>query len=146
MSKLFDFRQELATAIAAQDIGFTADNIILKRQGDIWNDIATAINASKDGVVLHIGIARGNSTEENSLEMDVTLPVTLIALPQLVDGARPEEDLWEALVNFLHDFRFANDAYAYRLRFQSFEDLDIAADDGTEYLGRQTNFIKHLSI
>lgn len=146
MSKLFDFRQELATMIATADIGFNEDNIIIKRQGDLWNDIATGINASKDGVVLHIGIARGTSTEENSLEMDVTLPVTIIALPQLVDGARPEEDIWETLVNLLHDYRFTNEAYAYRLRFQSFEDLEIEADGGTEYLGRQTNFIKHLSI
>ena len=146
MSKLFAFRQELATMIAAANIGFTEDNIIIKRQGDLWNDVATGINASKDGVVLHIGIARGTSTEEDSLEMDVTLPVTLIALPQLVDGARPEEDLWEALVMLMHDYRFENKPFSYRMKFQSFEDLEMQADDGTEYLGRQTEFKTHLSL
>jgi hypothetical protein len=146
MSKLFDFRQELATMIAAADIGFTAANIIIKRQGDLYNDIATSIAASKDGVVLHIGIASGTSTEEDSLEMDVVLPVTIIALPQLTDGARPEEELWEALVMLLHDYRFANKPFSYRLKFQSFEDLEIGADDGTEYLGRRTDFKTHLSL
>lgn len=146
MSKLYDFRQELATAIAAEDLGFTSDNIILKRQTDLWNDIATAINTSDNGVVLHIGVASGKSTEENSLEMEVTVPITIIALPELIEGATPEEDIWEALVTFLHDFRFTLSAYAYRLRFESFEDIEIDADGGTQYLGRQTIFAKHLSI
>lgn len=146
MSKLFESRQELATAIAAADIGFNADNIIIKRQGDLWNDIATSISASKDGVVLHIGTASGSSTEEDGLEMDIILPITIIATTQLVDGARPEEELWEDLMTFLHDYRFANKPFAYRLKFQSFEDLEIEADDGTEYLGRRTNFKTHLSL
>lgn len=144
MSRLYAFRQEIADAVIAADLGFTGDSIILKRQTDLWNDIATAMQLSADGVVLHIGVASGRSTDDSSLEMEVTVPITIIALPQLIDGARPEEDIWEALVDFLHDFRFTGKSYNYRLRFTSFEDLEIDADGGTQYLGRQTIFTKTL--
>lgn len=146
MSKLYDLREEIASAIAASEMPFEQDDIIIKRVGDLWNNIASAIHASKFGVVLHIGVARGVSTEDNGLEMNVTVPITLISLPQLTEGSHPEEDLWEELVTFLHDFRFSGRSYQNRLRFQSFEDLEIEADDGTPYHGRQTEFLTYFSL
>ncbi len=147
MSKLYDMRAALKAAIIAADIGWVDATIIIKRQGSYWNDVATAISSAKHGAVLHIGVAAGEATEEESLEMDLTIPVTIICKPQVLKSARPEEDLWEDLVVFLHGRRLADaDHYAYRLRFKSVTDLDIDAGGGTAYLGRQTIFKRLLSL
>ncbi len=146
MSKLYDMREALAASIIAADIGWTADTILLKRQTDLWNDVATAIAGSASGAVLHIGVAEGTTTEEDELEMEVTVPLTILCLPQVEEGATPEEDLWEALVSHVHDLRLGVEHHAYRFRLKSFSDLEIEADGGTGYLRRQTVFVKKLSI
>jgi hypothetical protein len=146
MSKLYDIRQALADSIAEAGI-VPADAIVIKRQTDLWNDVALAVNASQDSICLHIGIAAGDATEPDELEMEVTVPLTLIVPPSIVDGATPEEDVWEALVKHVHDLRLnESDHYAYRFRFKSFADQTIEADDGTAYLGRQTVFAYKLSL
>lgn len=145
--KLYDMRDALGDSIIAAAIGWTADTILIKRQTDLWNDVATAIQCSKNGAVLHIGVAEGAATEEAGLEMDVTLALTILCLPQLTDGAIPEETLWEDLVKHVHDLRLVStDPYAYRFRFKSFSDIEIDSDRGTAYLGRQTVFIRKLSL
>lgn len=146
MSQLYDIRAALAASIIAADIGWEEGDIILRRQTDLWNDVATAIQTSKNGAVLHIGIADGESTEDDELEMNVTVPVTILCLPQVMADATPEEDLWEDLVRHIHDLRLGNDHVAYRFRFRSFSDLEIEADGGTGYLGRQTIFQRKLSL
>ena len=146
MSKLYDFRSDLAAAIVAADIGWTADTIIILRQGDLWNAVATAIETSANGAVLHIGIAEGTASEEAGLELDISVPLTILCLPQVEEDAKPEEDLWEALVQFVHGLQLNGEPYAYRLRCKSFSDIEVKTDGGTGYLGRQTNFTKHLSI
>jgi len=146
MSKLYDLRADLAASIIAANIGFSADNIILKRQTDLWNDVATALAGLGNGLVLHIGIAEGASTEPDSLEMELTIPLTILCLPQVAEDATPEEDVWQALVEHVHGLRMAGDPYAWRFRFKSFSDLEIQADHGTGYLGRQTTFNKRLSL
>ena len=146
MSKLYDFRSDLAAAIVAADIGWTADTIIILRQGDLWNAVATAINGSGNGAVLHIGIAEGKASEEAGLEMDITVPLTILCLPQVEPDAKPEEDLWEALVKFVHDLRLNGEPWAYRFKIKSFSDIEVQTDGGTGYLGRQTSFTKHLSL
>ena len=145
--KLYDMRDALGDSIIAAAIGWTADSVIIKRQTDLWNDVATAIQCSKNGAVLHIGTADGKVTEDTGLEMDLTLSLTILCLPQVLDGAIPEETLWEDLVKHVHDLRLAaTDPYAYRFRFQSFSDIEIEADHGTAYLGRQSVFIRRLSL
>lgn len=146
MSQLFDMRSALADSIVQANIGWKECDIILKRQTDLWNDVATALAASNTGSVLHIGVAEGDSTEDDGLEMNVTVPLTILCPPQLADGATPEEDLWEALVKHVHDLRLGSDPFAYRFRFKSFSDVEIEADGGTGYLGRQTVFQRKLSL
>jgi hypothetical protein len=146
MSKLYDMREALAQSIIAADIGWTEATIILKRQTDLWNDVATAITMTKDGAVLHIGVAEGDAQGEDDLEMEVTVPLTILCLPQCTADATPEEDLWEALVKHVHDLRLGTEHHAYRFRFKSFSDLEIEADGGTGYLGRQTVFVRKISL
>jgi hypothetical protein len=146
VSKLYDLREALAASIVTADIGWAAGDIILRRQTDLWNDVATAIAGSKNGAVLHIGVAEGDSTEEDGLEMNVTVPLTILCLPQVLQDAAPEEDLWEALVKHVHDLRLSADSFYYRFRFKSFSDVEIEADGGTGYLGRQTVFQRKLSL
>jgi hypothetical protein len=146
VSTLYDMREALAASIVAAEIGWAAEDIILRRQTDLWNDVATAISSSRHGAVLHIGIAEGASTEDGELEMEVTVPLTILCLPQVMADATPEEDLWEALVTHIHDLRLGQDPWQYRFKFRSFSDLEIEADGGTGYLGRQTLFARKLSL
>jgi len=147
MSKLYDLRADLAASIIAANIGFTAKNIILKRQTDLWNDVATTLAIDDLGIVLHIGIAEGAASEPDSLEVDLTIPLTILCLPQVVEGSDPEEDVWQALVQHVHDLRLSDsEPYSGRFKFKSFSDIEIQADAGTGYLGRQTVFSKHLSL
>lgn len=146
MSQLYDLRSALAAAIVAADIGWTADTILLKRQTDLGNDIATALSTAGHGAVLHIGIAEGAATEDSGLELEITLPLTIVCLPQVTEGAVPEEDLWEALVAAVHDLRLPGKHFAYRFKFKSFSDADFSADGGTAYLARQTVFACKFSL
>lgn len=147
MSKLYDLRADLAASIIAANIGFTGDNIILKRQTDLWNDVATVLAVNELGIVLHIGIAEGAASEPDGLELDLTIPLTILCLPQVAADATPEEDVWQALVQHVHDLRLSTaEPYAWRFRFKSFSDIEIQADHGTGYLGRQSVFAKHLSL
>lgn len=146
MSKLFDYRSALKASIVAADIGWTDDTILLKRQTDLWNDVATAIQPSKNGAVLHIGVASGESTDDDDLNMEVSIPITIICLPEVQEGATPEEDLWEDLIKHLQGLVVGEESWASRYKFKSFTDLEIEADGGTSYLGRQTIFTKHLII
>ena len=146
MSALFTLRQDLADSIISADIGWEEDTVLLKRQTDLWNDVATAMAGAAHGAILHIGVADGKSTEPDGLEMEITLPVTILCTPALTAGATPEEDLWEDLVRHIHDLRLGGNHFAYRFRFQSFADSEIEADGGTGYLARQTIFTVKISL
>jgi len=146
MSKLYDIRRDLAASIA--DAGIVpADAIVIKRQTDLWNDVALAVDAATDSICLVIGIATGEATGDADLEMEVTVPLTLLVPPALEEGAAPEEDVWEALVKHVHGLLLnPADHYNYRFRFKSWADADQEANDGTAYLGRQTVFAYKLSL
>jgi len=146
MSKLYDIREALAASIAEAGI-FPRDAILIKRQTDLFNDIATALATAADNVCLHIGIAEGKPLGEDDLDWDITVPLTIICPPELIEGNTPEEDIWEALVQHVHGLRLSpTDHVSYRFRAGAFQDIDVTADDGTAYLGRQTAFTYRLSL
>jgi hypothetical protein len=147
VSKLLQLRQFLRTAIAAADIGFPADSIIIRRQSDIWNDVATAIAASENGAILHIGVADGQNSETAGLELECDIPITILALPQIQPDQFPEELLWENLIKLVHGLKPQNDLpWLYRFRMTRWTDMDLQADEGTTYLGRMTVFTARLSL
>lgn len=146
MSQLYDMRVALASSIIQANIGWSDNEVIIKRQTDLWNDVASAMATSRNGAVIHIGVAEGVGTEDDGLEMAVTVPITILCLPQVIQGATPEEDLWEALVKHVHDLRLGGAPFVYRFKFKGFSDLEIEADGGTGYLGRQTVFERKLSL
>lgn len=147
MSKLFDYREALKTSIVAAGIGWTDETVITKRQTDLWNDVATAIAGEKgNGAVLHIGVASGDSADEDALTMELSVPLTILCRPQVEDGATPEEDLWENLVKHVHGLSLPNEPHGWRYRFKGFQDLEVEADGGTSYLARQTIFTRTLNI
>ncbi len=147
MSKLYDMRAALKAAILTALPDWTDETVIIKRQGAFWNAVASSIAAAKNGAVLHIGVASGKPTEEDSLEMELSIPLTIICKPQVSKTATPEEDLWEDLVFAVHDLRLTEAGlYHYRLIFDGFQDIDIEANGGTAYLGRQTLFKTRLSL
>lgn len=145
MSKLLQLRKDLAQVIIGANIGFTEDNVIFKRQTDVWNDVATAISASSNGVALHIGVVEGSNSGDDSLEIDITVPLTIICPPE-PSGETPEEDIWESLVSVVHDLRLNTEHYGYRFRFQSFSDIELQGEMAGSYLGRQTIFKRRLSL
>lgn len=148
MSKLLDLRKALASDIIAQDIGWTADNIIIKRQTALWNDIATAVAASKDGLALHIGVAEGQAQGDSGVgDMTLTLTLTVICVPEVDDAATPEEDVSEALMLFVDDHRIGHAHIQWAFRFRSFADVEIPSPDGgTGFLGRQMVFERKFAL
>lgn len=147
MSKLYDLRNELKTDIIAADIGWVDESIIIKRQTDLWNDIGTAIGAAKHGAALHIGVASGRSTDDHSLEMELTMPFTILCEPQVIEGEFPEEDLWEELVKFVQGKAMEGSGSCLTgFRFKSFTDSELETPGGYKYLARQTIFTKEFSL
>lgn len=148
MSKGLNKRQALKDAIVAANIGWVADSIIVKRQTDLWNDISAAIACRKTShrCALHIGAPEGKRADEEELEIDLTMTLTIVASPVVVRDATPEEDLWEDLVKFVDNLTLGtNTPERYRLRYQSHQDVDLD-NDGISYLGRQTVFTMILSL
>lgn len=148
MTKHATMRQALAASIIAADIGWTEDNVIHKRTGSLWNDIATSTAAAKDGVVLHIGVTSGSSTDDDNLQMELDVPLTIVRSPAVAEEEEPlEEQLWEDLVRHVHRLVLGNEPFAWRFRFKDFQDIEIEADEGgTKYFGRQTLFNKKFSL
>lgn len=146
MSKLFDYRTALKTAIVDGDIGWTDDTVLLKRQTDLWNDVASAIQSSKNGAVLHIGVASGKRADDDELNMELSLPLTILCLPQVEEGATPEEDLWEDLVKLVEGMGGSYEPRGWRYKFESFTDLEVDADGEAFYLARQTIFTRTLNL
>jgi hypothetical protein len=147
MSKLFDLRDQLKADIVAADIGWVDDSIIIKRQTDLWNDIGTAISAAKHGAALHIGVASGTSTDQYALEMELTMPFTILCTPQVLPDQFPEEDLWEDLVKFVQGKAMEDSGSCLTgFRFKSFSDSELETPGGHKYLARQTIFTKEFSL
>lgn len=147
MSKLYNLRQDLRDSIIAQDIGWTEDSVIIKRQTSLWNDVATAIDTAKHGCVLHIGIAQGKGEEDEGLLDRVSVILTILTTPQVDDEATPEEDLFEDLLNhvnglYLTETEHCNNAFKYI----SWTDQDVVADGGTRYMARQIVFSRRLDL
>jgi hypothetical protein len=148
VSKGLNKRQALKDAIVAANIGWTADSIVVKRQTDLWNDITSAIACRKTAhrCALHIGAPEGKRADDDELEIDLTMTLTIVASPVAVKGETPEEDLWEDLVKFVDNLTLGtNTPERYRLRYQSHQDVDLD-NDGISYLGRQTVFTMILSL
>jgi len=140
-------RRGLADAIIAANIGWTDDTVLVKRQTDLWNDVATAISSADNGAVLHIGVAAGESQEGDDLVLDLTIPITILIAPVAAEGVKPEEDLWEDLVSFVNKRRLpSTDHTFWEFIFKSFSDGDLITDEGILYLARQTIFTKKIYI
>jgi hypothetical protein len=147
MSKLYDIREALAESIAAAGI-FRREEIIIVRQADLFNEIATALSTASNGVCLHIGVAEGKPLGDEEIDYDTAVPLTIICPPELPpQDATPEEDLWEALVKHVNGLRLKpTDHVSYRFRYGPFQDIEVKDDNGSEYLGRQTVFTYRLSL
>jgi hypothetical protein len=150
MSKLYDLRRRIRTALVAGG-DWTADEILIKRRTDIWNDIAVATEASKHGQCLVIGVAKGAKSGADrpgtkKVRMEVTIPITLVELPntdpeQPDTGEPDEDDRWEAMCLLLQGESLERSALHYELDFDSFEDVEDES-----YVIRQTVFKTRLIL
>jgi hypothetical protein len=121
--------------------------VIHKRTTSLWNDLATSTATAKGGVVLHIGVTSGSSNDDDELQLELDIPLTIVRAPAVAEEEEPlEEQLWEDLVKHVHRLTLGNEPFAWRFRFKDFQDIEVEADDGTSYFGRQTVFVKKFSI
>lgn len=149
MSRLYSLRRQIRDVLLAD--GWEANEVIIRRRTDIWNDIAVATGASKHGQCLVIGVAKGTKLGPDrpgtrKIVMEITVPVTLIELPtvdpaQPEDGDADEDDRWEAMCLLLQGESLGRSALHYELDFDGFEDVE---DD--EYVIRQTTFKTRLIL
>ncbi len=127
--------------------------VITERQTDIWREVAVAVSAATHGCVCVIEDKEGDGSEEDGLEMDLTIAVTILGPVNLTPGAEPEELLWEKTVRRLHNARpiceGVTDDWSRRLRFQGWKSApDMIPDSALEavQLARQTVFKVRFSL
>jgi len=112
MSKLYDLRVAIKTAIVAEDLGLAEDDIIIARQADIFTEIEQRVSAATNGVVLVISAAK-KTNEAPKLEKPrwkVTLKLTLWVRPIWDTENKPEEDISELLDNFIAQLDLTNNS------------------------------------
>lgn len=150
MSTLLDLRQSYKDALVASGL-WNEEAIIIKRQTDIWNDIAVAMEATKNGCVLVIGVAAGRKNNSpGKIDLRLTMPFTIFCAPVLKPDETPEEDIWESTVGFLDGYAGIDPSgrrkhSMYELNFEDFSDDVEIADGQPHYLARQSVFsVKHI--
>lgn len=150
-SKLHRLRAAIKATLV--DAGIWDESaVLIDRQSDFWNDVATAMSAATHNAVLSIGTARGDGSEEDGLENEITVPITILATNTLSPDRMPEELLWERTIQHLHnrvlDYDGGVDHWNYRLRYQGFTDAPelVEANLDVVQLARQTVFRVKLSL
>jgi hypothetical protein len=144
MSKIYQVRKVIREILTVDGL-WHADEVLIKRRTDIWNDVAVACAASARGQCLVIGVAKGRSLTKTQggkrLRIELTIPVTLLETPNVdpeVDESDPEVDedtRWEAMVMRLQESPLGRSALHYSLQLEDFEDVE---DD--DYVIRQAVF------
>jgi len=137
-------REKIATRMVEEGV-CTAGAIILKRQTDIWNDIATAVNArtNPDRIAWVIGINEGSFLDDTDLVADLTIPITSFCPISLQKGAAPEELKWHSMLHALHGWNDGLHCH-YELKVRSFNDGIAQADGKPAWHARETIFnIRH---
>jgi hypothetical protein len=140
VSGLLDLRTRVKAALVDSGL-WTADEVIIRRRGNIWNDIAIAVESSKGGRCLVIGTAKGDPDPKRPprskiIATTVTVPVSIIELPEAdpeVDD-EPEDELWEKTVILLQGNNLGgpqSDDFIY----DGFDEIEAP-----QYLIRQTLF------
>lgn len=104
MSKAYDMRAAIKTAIVAEGLGLGEDDIIIERQADVITMIANQVSLATNGIVLVIGAMRKKNLAPRSAQRprwQCTIKISLWTLPIYDLANTPEEDITEALENFL---------------------------------------------
>ncbi|MDP3851964.1 MAG: hypothetical protein Q8Q59_15790 [Luteolibacter sp.] len=133
MSALYQLRKEVK-ALLLQGGLWNDEEVIIKRRGDLWNNVAVATAASAAGQCLVVGIAKGSPSgkqnpQSKQLLMEVTIPVTLMELPTVDpdepadDAATDEDSRWEETVMRLLGDPLGRSEVHYELLFDGFEEV-----------------------
>lgn len=148
-SGLYSLRRAIRDLLLEDDL-WTSNEVIIKRRTDIWNAIAIATETSRNGQCLVVGTAKGrvsgSADKSDQVRMEVTIPVTLIELPNVSDaepevGEDDEDSRWEATLLRLNGSPLGRSALHYDLKFVDFEDIE-----DEQYVIRQTVFQTALLI
>ncbi|WAC20979.1 hypothetical protein OVA24_06235 [Luteolibacter sp. SL250] len=137
-------REKIAARMVEEGV-CTADAIIIKRETDIWNDIARAVASRKvpDRTAWVIGITEGAFVDDTDIVVDLTIPITSFCPITLEKGAAPEEEKWHTMLHALHgwdDGQHCN----YELKVRSFNDGLAQSDGRPAWHARETIFtIRH---
>jgi hypothetical protein len=141
MTTLLDLRKAIKTLLTSGGL-WTAEEVIITRRTKIWNTVATAISASKNGQCLVIGTAKGDPQRNNERSkiaiMDLTIVVTIIetARPDPEDEEDAEDERWQQTVALLQgDTLGRSEDHDNTLRFDGFDEVPSET-----YAIRQTLF------
>lgn len=104
MSKLLDLRNGIKDRLVAEGV-LAAAAIVVERQTEVINRV-TEVTAKLNSVACTIGAASGQRVDESSKSLlyVATIRISLWAKTVLSVGERPEEDVFEALVQVLHGY------------------------------------------
>ena len=140
MSTLYQLRSAIRDLLLEGGL-WQADEVLIKRRSDLWNNVAVATGNSEFGQCIVVGVAKGTparnqSARSQQLLMEITIPITLIELPNVdPDENSAEDDRWEATVMRLMGSPLGRSETHYELAFDGFEEV---SDE--QYVIRQTTF------
>lgn len=150
MSAVFDLRDAVKNLLLGENL-WSADEVIIKRRTDIWNDVATSIAASKSGQCIVVGLLSGGKSDKQrqgsrNLIMNVTMAISIVEVHNLADpqtllDASDEDTRFEATLMRLHGSSLGRSAITYTLDFDTF-----AEQEDEQYLIRQATFKTELTL
>lgn len=134
---LLGLRKWLRDSIVAADLGLAKPDILLHRQGDLWNDIAVAISNAENGVCLKIEDPQGRNRDETGSRLDfsLTITATLLCEPNTDPDAVPAEPIFERLMHHIHGLGIPSGPglpCGFRFLTQGFGEMEVKG-----YLARQ---------
>ena len=144
-ARMWNLRKAIQAVLVDSGL-WTEEEILIRRRGNIWNDVATAIGASKHGSVVVIGVAEGKREgarppQSTALPMGLTVPISLIEEPQPDPTEIPEDALFEEMLLVLEGSTLGRTERKADFAFEDFGEIDHP-----HYLIRQATFKTRLVL
>lgn len=156
---LTKLRDDLKTAIAAAEaVALTADQIVSKRKGNVWNAVTVAVQGAGNGICLHLSTPEADGGREGARRAEVTLAMTLVEAQPAAEDDDSLEQTAEALITFVERSISIpapsprTEAMWYHpltagWRLKSYAEIEVTDQDGGSSMpGIQLSFTRTLSI
>ena len=148
-----NLRERLADSIAAKPaVELMREQIVVERQGDLFDKVTVAAQAAESGVVLVLGIAEGENRDASghtALDFDLRITLSLM-VDALVDpdaaDVTPEESIFDVLCDHCHGLTIPGENPHCDWMFKVIGFGEVTDGDLRGYLVRQIVLSKRATL